>query len=107
MNGLFPGRRPSVLHSVEVLGASLQPKGAGLLYSSQHLLVQHGEGWIRWQVQAVKAGVSSAGTTGSSAAWTQIQILVWADSLFILWCFAEKKCESRGLGMFVLLSLYL
>lgn len=67
LSGIVPRRQSSL--GVEVLGVSLQSEGAGLLDGSQHLLVQHWEGGVRWQVQAVKAGVSSAGTTGRSAGW--------------------------------------
>ena len=43
---------------------SFQPKGAGLLHGGQHLLIQHGEGRVGWQVQPVETGVSPAETTG-------------------------------------------
>lgn len=43
-----------------------QPKGAGLLHGSQHLLIQHGEGRVRWQIQPVETGMSSAATHTSS-----------------------------------------
>lgn len=43
-------------------GRLFQSEGAGLLHGSQHLLIEHGEGLVRRQVQAVEAGVSSEGT---------------------------------------------
>lgn len=88
LNEIIPRRRQSFYRlGVEVLSVLLQSKGAGLLYSSQHLLVQHWEGWVRWQVQAVKTGVSSAGTTGghlsSAASWTAIVLLKdWDSSVY-------------------------
>lgn len=40
----------------------LQTERARLLYSSDQLLVEHGEGGVRWEVQSVKASVSPVKT---------------------------------------------
>lgn len=40
----------------------LQAKGAGFLHGGHQLLVEHGEGRVGRQVQAVEAGVSSVET---------------------------------------------
>ncbi len=40
----------------------LQTERARFLHSSDQLLVQHGEGGVRWEVQAVKASVSPVET---------------------------------------------
>lgn len=42
--------------------SSLQTKGAGLLYCSQHLLVEHGERGVRRQVETIKTRVSPVET---------------------------------------------
>lgn len=41
---------------------SLQTESAGLFYSGQHFLVQHGEGGVRWQVKAIKTCVGAVET---------------------------------------------
>lgn len=39
---------------------SLKSKGAGLFHCCQKFFIKHGEGWVRWEIQAVKTRVSSA-----------------------------------------------
>lgn len=42
----------------DILERLLQAKGAGFLHGCQHLLIEHGERRVRWEVQTVKACVS-------------------------------------------------
>ena len=44
---------------------SLKSKGTGLFNRCQEFLIKHGEGWVRREVQTVKASVSSANRRGS------------------------------------------
>lgn len=52
------GQKKKNSSTFAVIGSSLQTKGAGLLHSSEHLLVEHGERGVGREIQAVKAGVS-------------------------------------------------
>lgn len=53
--------KPASLAGVswELGRVSFQPESARLLHGGQHLLIQHWEGRVRWQVQPVETGVSS------------------------------------------------
>lgn len=52
----------SVRPGRELFTRLFQTERARFLYSSDQLLVEHGEGGVRWEVQTIKASVSPAET---------------------------------------------